>query len=196
MKRLLLILILTLSFQSWTKADDIRDFQIEGMSIGDSLLDYYSRNEILNALKKQPKKGYIFPVKKYRSVRFLDSGNFSDYEKVLIAFRDKDNKFIIEHIMGVIEYSTNFSKCFTVLNSVENSIDNFQDNFSKNKKTYIHPADKSGKSKLTQVGYIFSNDALILASCADWSKKMNITDALRVEIQSKKFRIFVEEVYK
>ena len=41
MKRLLLILILTFSFQSLTKADDIRDFEIEGMSIGDSLLDYF-----------------------------------------------------------------------------------------------------------------------------------------------------------
>ena len=46
MKRLLLILILTLSFQSWTKADDIRDFEIEGMSIGDSLLDHFSKKEI------------------------------------------------------------------------------------------------------------------------------------------------------
>ena len=31
MKKLLLILILTLSFQSWIKADDIKDFQIEGI---------------------------------------------------------------------------------------------------------------------------------------------------------------------
>ena len=46
MKRLLLILILTLSFQSWTKADDIRDFEIEGMSIGDSLLDFATVGKI------------------------------------------------------------------------------------------------------------------------------------------------------
>ena len=49
MKRLLLILILTLSFQSMTKADDIRDFEIEGISIGDSLLDYFTEEEINNA---------------------------------------------------------------------------------------------------------------------------------------------------
>jgi len=42
MKRLLLILILIFSFQSLTKADDIRDFEIEGISVGDSLLDYFS----------------------------------------------------------------------------------------------------------------------------------------------------------
>ena len=46
MKKLLLILILTLSFQSLAKADDISDFQIEGMSIGDSALDYFTKDEI------------------------------------------------------------------------------------------------------------------------------------------------------
>ena len=53
MKRLLLILILTFSFQSLTKADDIRDFEIEGMSIGDSLLDFMSITEIKNDLKTE-----------------------------------------------------------------------------------------------------------------------------------------------
>ena len=38
MRNFLLILILTFSFQSLSKADDIRDFEIEGISIGDSLL--------------------------------------------------------------------------------------------------------------------------------------------------------------
>ena len=40
MKIILAILISIFSFQTWTKADDIKDFEIEGMSIGDSLLDY------------------------------------------------------------------------------------------------------------------------------------------------------------
>ena len=35
MKRLLLILILTFSFQSWIKADDITNLEIEGISIGE-----------------------------------------------------------------------------------------------------------------------------------------------------------------
>jgi hypothetical protein len=48
MKRLLLILILTFSFQTLTKADDIADFEIEGMSIGDSILDYYNREDLKN----------------------------------------------------------------------------------------------------------------------------------------------------
>ena len=48
MKRLLLILILTLSFQTLAKTDDIRDFEIEGISVGDSLLDYFNKTKIDN----------------------------------------------------------------------------------------------------------------------------------------------------
>ena len=43
MRNFLLILILTFSFQSLSKADDIRDFEIEGMSIGDSALDFFTK---------------------------------------------------------------------------------------------------------------------------------------------------------
>ena len=46
MKKLIMIFILVLSFHSSIKADDIKDFEIEGMSIGDSLLDYFTLNEI------------------------------------------------------------------------------------------------------------------------------------------------------
>ena len=56
MNRLILILILTFSFQPLTKAKDIREFQIENMSIGDSLLKFMSLNEITqryNSIKEQ-----------------------------------------------------------------------------------------------------------------------------------------------
>ena len=48
--KVLIIIFLTFSFHNITKADDIRDFEIEGMSIGDSLLDYFSENEIKNSI--------------------------------------------------------------------------------------------------------------------------------------------------
>ena len=46
MRNFLLIFILTFSFQSLSKADDIRDFEIEGISIGDSALDHFSKKAI------------------------------------------------------------------------------------------------------------------------------------------------------
>ena len=45
------VLIFIFSLQSWTKADDIRDFQIEGISVGDSLLKFVDKNTILSSRK-------------------------------------------------------------------------------------------------------------------------------------------------
>ena len=53
MKKLSTYLFLILfSFQTPSWADDIRDFQIEGMSVGDSLLDYFSEEQIKNQKQK------------------------------------------------------------------------------------------------------------------------------------------------
>ena len=57
MKRLLAYFLLTLSFGFIfnAKADDISDFQLEGMSIGDSVLDYLSKKEIIKNKKNYTK---------------------------------------------------------------------------------------------------------------------------------------------
>ena len=45
-KKILFSLIIILSLQSFTIADDIQDLEIEGMSVGDSLLNYMSEIDI------------------------------------------------------------------------------------------------------------------------------------------------------
>ena len=48
MRMLITLLILILSFQSWAKADEISEFEIEGMSVGDSLLNFFDKSKIDN----------------------------------------------------------------------------------------------------------------------------------------------------
>ena len=43
MKVFMAVLFLIFSFQSLTKAADISDFEIAGISVGDSLLDFYHK---------------------------------------------------------------------------------------------------------------------------------------------------------
>ena len=61
MKKLLGILVLGLFLITPSQADDIRDFQIEGLSIGDSALDFASR-EAIEAQKKSPLKIMLLHV--------------------------------------------------------------------------------------------------------------------------------------
>ena len=55
-----------------SQADDIRDFQIEGMSVGDSLLDYFNEEKIRDNIFKTSYKS-----KKYTKIEFFDSTNTS-----------------------------------------------------------------------------------------------------------------------
>ena len=48
MKHILLIITLMFTLQSWTNAEDIKEFEIEGVTIGDSLLKYADQKEIKN----------------------------------------------------------------------------------------------------------------------------------------------------
>ena len=55
LKRLSLYLFLILfSHQTPSLGSDIGDFQIEGMSVGDSLSDFFSEEEIKNTLMEMP----------------------------------------------------------------------------------------------------------------------------------------------
>ena len=50
MKTFLITFFLIFSLQSWTKADDIKEFEIEGLSIGSSLLDFFSKKKSTRVL--------------------------------------------------------------------------------------------------------------------------------------------------
>ena len=104
MKRLLLIIILTFSFQTLTKADNIRDFQIEGMSIGDSLLEFFNEKNI-NKDKAFYKSNKFYQVS-------IDDKKFNQYESVNFQLKNNDNKYIIQSLSGVIEQD--IKKCLKV----------------------------------------------------------------------------------
>ena len=84
MKIFLTIMILTFSLQSWAKADDISDFQIEGMSIGDSLLDYFTKNDIQKEMNSE--FVYKYPGNKFIKVG-VGSGESLFLAKNLISMR-------------------------------------------------------------------------------------------------------------
>ena len=105
MKRLLLILILTLSFQSLSKADDISDFQIEGMSVGDSLLNFFNEQEIKS----------IDPTIYPDSDKFYDlvitSNKFDDFDQVTFGIKKNDKKYTINSLVGDLYFENAFLEC-------------------------------------------------------------------------------------
>ena len=75
MKKILATLTLYFCLINPINANNIRDFQIEGMSIGDSLLDYFTREEIKFLINS--KSTFVYPDGKLKSVKtqkYLVSG--------------------------------------------------------------------------------------------------------------------------
>jgi len=190
MNRLLLILILTFSFQTLIKADDIRDLEIEGMSIGDSLLDFYSEKEIKQSFV------YNYTSDKYETAQFLDSVNFIKYDAVHINFLKADKKMIIQSIQGMKDYNQ-IKKCIKDKKSITSDIESLFTNIKIDEKKQKHTQDKSGKS-LTYDTYIETQSKdYVSISCYDWASNLGFKDHLRIAIVTKKFMDWINnEAYK
>ena len=86
MNKLLLILIFIFSFQTFTRANDIRDFEIEGMSVGDSLLDFMTESEIIKAKSNSTPMGSDYLIIYYY---YLPNGP-ELYDYVTVSFNKNE----------------------------------------------------------------------------------------------------------
>ena len=178
MKIFLSVLILILSLQSWIKADDIGDFELEGISIGDSLLDFFSKNQIDNFPNYDEGTDL-----KFRISEFYETDNFKieNYDVMQVYYKPNDKKYIISGIRGAL-FCKNKSDCINqhkkIINDLKNSFSDFNNSSSEKFK---HPDDKTGES-VVELLFLNLNKGYITVRYTDWSDKMNFSDNVDVEI--------------
>ena len=124
MKLSFIILVLILSILSWTKADDIGDFEIEGMSIGDSLLKYMNEKIIKKEINNKDITMYY--ENKYVSISTWDIRHkFKTYDDVGVVFNPQDKKYTIVSLEGTLYFkSPKIIKCYKKQNQIVNEIKN------------------------------------------------------------------------
>ena len=187
MKKLSLVLIIILSLHSWTKADDIKDFEIEGMSLYDSALDHYTEKQIkkYTANYKYNNNDYI-PVGTSKNVKVYDSIQF---------YHKSDDKKTIGVITGTIWFENNIEGCLVKKKTIKKEIENLFINTKQvDLGTIKIDYDKSGKSTKTNYRFVFENGDYVLLACYDWSKKFKFKDHLRVGVVSKDFDYWIYNV--
>ena len=192
MKRLLLILILTFTFQSLTKADDINDLEIEGISIGDNLLDHFS----LEHVYKFDKEYYPASKNFYEQyIHWPEKGKFETYDGLTISL--KANSYIVYSISGYLTNFKTFEECLNKKNEIQKNITQsfktkiISDELEKNIFDY---ADNKSQKKQVQIR-LLDNSGIFTVDCTDWSKKAeeknNWIDNLGVQIYSKEYEYFL-----
>ena len=184
MKKILIILVLFSSLIGCER-NYIKDFKIEGIALGDSLLDKYTKEEIL-----EYQRDY------YPETQFIESDFFSTvsnfvYEQISAGYKRGDNKFIVEAISGNILYEKNIEDCYPkkeevvknlseVLKITDWEISNFTENLGSYDMEYI----------------VLESGVNVTVSCYDWNKEtetdLGWSDHLSVQISSKEWEEMIE----
>ncbi len=169
MKNILLIFFVLLSLQSWTRANDIKDFEIGNFSLNESLLNYYSKKNLMSNWDEQ-KIGYGFKSDKYYKFAFFGS-EFDPYDHVVLYTLRSDNNFIIKSITG-FRSDFEIKKCYKEMKIIASEINQmFPNSMIENYGPAIKPLDPSGKSTEKGTLFILANGSVAGISCIDYSKE-------------------------
>ena len=208
----LLVLLFSLFFLSSPSvfADDISDFSIEGISIGDSLLDYMSEDEILEEIEKT-KNLYLYLKEphKYAEIYSLKPlspiyENYSFLVKNTVRSKyitneneNENEKFIILSVRGINSYIEDFDGCINKRNEIVLELSSMFPHAEKFEYTYSHSADPSGNSIRDDVYFEFNSGGAIDVICSDWEEtfrgKMNYSEGLSVAIRSNEIMTWLEQ---
>ena len=162
-------------------ADDIRDFQISGISIGDSLLDFFSVEEIDNAGDNS------YDITKFITRTFLLKES-DRYEFIQISFKPSGKK-IIHGISGIVTYENNFQECYKSMEKIASEL------------TLLFPyAEKKdwGKYEVSEGHYFpvtfdFDDLSRAMVACYNWNKESTAIDSLKVTLYSEEYQIHLSK---
>jgi len=182
------------------KKDDISDFQIEGISIGDSLLDYMTEDYILKEIERT-KDTYLNLKKpnKYAEVysnNRLDN-NLTTFEYLSFYVKNnatnnyitnKNEKFTILGIRGFTRYVEDFESCMQKRDEIVEILSKMFPNRQKTKVFFEHGLDPSGNSIVDEISFNFDLGGEIEAECIDFEEtfriKNNYSEGFGVGIKS------------
>ena len=194
MKKIFFLIIWVLSFQTLSLADNIRYFQIEGMKIGDSALDYFNESQ----LEDNEQGWHNYSYKEY-STSFLPGKGI--YNWFLVSYKNDDNNFIIEALAGGLEKKNyNNKECNKKLDIVALNIsESFKNTAQEEKKFYKLTAEEArtypftGKSVVTSLSFNFLDGAKIILACYNMDKEAKENESFLTSIlkQNDSFRIDV-----
>jgi len=206
MKKIFFLIILVLSFQTLSLADNIRYLQIEGMKIGDSALDYFSEFQ----LEDNEQGWHNYSYNEYSTSYMPGKGIYNWF---LISYKNDDNNFIIEGLVGGLEKSNYDNKeCNNKLDGLALNISElFKNTAQEEKKSYNLIADAAqtypftGKSNVTSLSFNFIDGAKIILACYNMDKKakenesflksiLKQNDSFRIDVRSSAFVNYLKKL--
>ena len=179
MNKILFIIILFISPLTLAEVS-LKKFSIEGISIGDSVADYFPGREITKNIVKQlglTDEFYVAHFNKHKS--------FSQFDQIYFVINPSTENvlFPIEGMSAFIDFKQDIQKCFDQKDYFFKQIMNiYKEEINKklidiNTAIRPHPSDLSGKSTYEQTDIKFPNGFIRIA-CYDMQAHNGTNDAL------------------
>ena len=202
MKKLLVVLFVTSIslnsiFVNNIKADDIRDFQIEGISVDKSLLDKFDK-KFIEEKRKFFSKGQLGVDKEFSGVLIRD--NLDNYEAMRFYFVSDDKRYIIKSLSGY-KWFKKKADCLSLRDEIAKEVRQISSAFKEipAKETKL----KSIKGTRNQITFFEMKDKInkkynaIKILCYDFENKQNKPLVqLSVEVSLPIFNTYMDNVYK
>ena len=182
----LLILLFSLFFLSSSSvfADDISDFEIEGMSIGDSLLDYLSEGEILERIEHGiDKNSYFYLKEPNKFIEIYLRKEFPTYDDVSVFVKNnstskyltnKNEKYIILALRGFITYIEDHNSCIQKRDEIIEDLSKMFPNVQRRDELRTHRVDPSGNSITDGIDFSLDSGGVVDAQCSNYEENFRI----------------------
>ena len=183
MRIFLSILILIFSLQSWTKADDIRDFEIEGFTIGGNLLDHFSKKKI------QSDKFFFEGQKdnkKYASIKIYEE--LKNFKSLTINFIDKNYK------IGSMSAFVNIQKITECRNQRKVITEEIKSLFIDTKLQEFEKPHFLDKNTVVETTLWTLGNGFVRVACYNWSKDSGYPIELRIDLASIDYANFLNSL--
>ena len=194
MKKFVTIIILNLFFVTPSHADDIRDFEIEGLSVGDSLLTLANKEKIKKALSD-----YQYPNDKFLIYNLEMLVDLKIYDYGTVTTKKNDNNYIVTNIAGVFRYNK-LDECLKLKDEIQTDIEKIFKSVNKQETNFASRQDKTGNSKIYGVqNYLkpYPSDESISINCYHFTSESGIERALKVAVNPHEYAYFIiNEAYK
>ncbi len=193
MKILLTLFVLLFSYS--VLAEDISDFQIEGISVGDSLLNHFSEEEIILKTEFEKEQGNN---KEMAVVYFNNKKNFKSYRRLKASYETKDKNYQIVSLTGFVDINKDIDKCMIKKKEISEELKNLFNNLDiEDRGWQKHAFDNS--SRTNSIIFYFPTKSkyltFIRVSCYDWSITSGYNDQLRVELVTSKYYEWLYKLY-
>ena len=191
LKKILAIIVLNLFLITNSWSDDIKDYQLEGMSIGDGLLSYISKKLLTKELNGEFAVWYH--NNKFVSVSLWEEREkFKVYEDVNVIIKPNDEDYKIYALEGVLTFGQNIEKCYE---EQKKRVSEFQEEFGKNAKLSSWAANNNKEiylKKIKHEDFTFASGAQFRIICYDVHEGYERRqDSMIITLNSKEFTKFL-----